>query len=114
MSKLQSAIDIVKSFEGDKKDLLILIESSLGVTRANASVYLFKANKAIAAGTAPAKKSKAKKAEAVVESTPVEYDITDEDQLAYQEAMAERKTAGLSTMSIQEWKEMSENLKALA
>lgn len=112
MNKLQTAIEIVKAGNGDKKLLLANIQNALGVTRANASVYLFKANKVIEAGEpVEVKEPKAKPAKV---EPKVEIEVTDEDHLAYQESMAERSAAGLSVMSIQEWKEMTENLKAFA
>jgi len=110
MSKLNTAIEIVKSNPGDKKAILSAIETQLGVTRANASVYLFKAMKAL--DVQPSK---------VVAETPSqseepeqEYELSDEDHLEYAKDMKERKKNGLSQMTIQEWKGMTENLKALA
>jgi len=112
MNKLETAIEIVKAGNGDKKLLLANIQNSLGVTRANASVYLFKANKVIEAGEpVEVKETKVKDVKA---APVVEVELTEEDQLAYHESMAERSAAGLSVMSIQEWKEMTENLKAFA
>jgi len=112
MNKLETAIEIVKAGNGDKKLLLADIQNALGVTRANASVYLFKANKVIETGE-PVEVKETKVKAVKVEPT-VEFEVSEEDQLAYHESMAERSASGLSVMSIQEWKEMTENLKAFA
>ena len=112
MNKLETAIEIVKAGNGDKKLLLANIQNSLGVTRAHASVYLFKAHKVIEAGEPV--EVKETKVEAVKVEPVVEFEVSEEDQLTYHESMAERSASGLSVMSIQEWLEMNENLKAFA
>lgn len=110
MSKLSTAIEIVKSNPGDKKATLSAIETQLGVTRANASVYLFKAMKALEDQPSNVVTETPSQPE---EPEPV-YELSDEDHLEYAKDMSERKSNGLSQMSIQEWKSMTENLKALA
>lgn len=111
MSKLNQAIEIVK-VTPDKKAALTAIQEALGVTRANASVYMFKAIKAIGA---PAKPVKVEKKEVAPEpvSAPT-LNFTDTDKAEYEAAMAERTKSGFSVMQIQEYFEMKNNLAALA
>lgn len=110
MSKLDTAVEIAKA-NPDKKTALQAIQEDLGVTRANASVYLHKAYKLI--GTAPSTPP-ATKIEKPVEVKPaVVRDFNESQTAEYTTAMAERTLQGLSTMSIDEYFDMMDNLKEL-
>lgn len=111
MSKLQTAIEIVKA-NSDKKAALELIQSTLGVTRTNASVYLFKANKALASQN-PTQEPVVEIINTVVAETPAK-EYTQDQTAEYNEAMAERVLRGLSPMTIDEYFEMSANLPDFA
>lgn len=110
MSKLQAAIDIVKG-QTDKKAALSLIQETLGVTRANASVYLFKANKAL--GLTLTEVPVEVKPEVVAVATPTR-EYSELERSEYTANMAERTLQDLSLMSIDEYFEMKQNLMALA
>jgi hypothetical protein len=109
MSKLQTSIDIVKA-NPDKKIALAAIQEALGVTRANASVYLFKAKKAIdsegSGYTAPVVEE--------VKEPEVDRNYSSEQQQEYNDAMEHRASQGHSKMSINEYFDMMENLQAIA
>lgn len=111
MSKLNQAIEIVKA-NPDKKAALTAIQEALGVTRANASVYMFKAMKAIGAPSKPVKVEKTEVAPEPV-SAPTR-DFTDIDKAEYEAAMVERAKFGFSPLEIQEYFEIKSNLAALA
>lgn len=112
MSKLNQAIEIVKA-NSDKKAALSAIQETLKVTRANASVYLFKAMKAIGTPVADTPKVE-KQVKAPVEVKASTRTFTEEDNIEYENAMAEREASGFSSMSIDEYFDMKSNLAALA
>lgn len=112
MSKLNQAIEIVKA-NPEKKAALTAIQEALNVTRANASVYLFKAMKAIDAPATKAPKAE-KKVEAPVEVKAPTRDFSEDEQAEFKAAMAERADAGFSPMTIEDYFDMKSNLAALA
>lgn len=110
MSKLQTAIEIVSECKGDKQAALLKIQNTLNVTRANASVYLFKANKALEVVIDQSQETAAPEVVEVVQAVPGKT-FTEKQHEEYRLAMAERVMRDLSVMSIDEYFEMTENLK---
>ena len=113
MSNLLTAIEIVKACNGDKKASLEAIQAQLNVTRANASVYLFKANKALATKAPEPVVETPKVLKLVAVSKPA-VTYSDEDYAEYATAMDERANQDLSPMEIGEYFVMMENLKEFA
>ena len=109
MSKLDQVIDIVKSFNGNKKDLLDKIQTDLGITRSNASVYLFKASKQIDVPDSTPVIEPTKVPEIVKERRI----LSQAQMIEYQLAMTERKNAGFSEMEADDYFDMVDNLKSL-
>ena len=113
MSNLLTAIEIVKACKGEKKACLEAIQTELNVTRANASVYLFKANKALAAKASEPEVQVSEVSKPVAVSKPdVEYSA--EDYAEYATAMDERANQDLSPMEIGEYFVMMDNLQVFA
>ena len=69
MSKIETAIEIVKA-NSDKKVALDTIVEELGVTRANAFVYWAKAAKVLGMEQAPRQPKAARKVNPITETTP--------------------------------------------
>jgi hypothetical protein len=114
MNKFEQVREIVKNFQGSKKDLLDKICSDLQITRPNASVYLYKISKQQdkvenLPVSQPVKKEK------VPEKPIVRIDrpYAGSQILEYMNEMDNRVNNGYSTMSIQEYFELKKNLEVL-
>lgn len=108
MSKLDQVIEIVKSFNGTKKELVSTIQKELNITRANASVYLYKATKVV---SIPVNTPVIK--EPVIEVTKEPRTLTPNQLEEYTQAMIERESNGFSTMSADDYFDMIENLEGV-
>ena len=114
MTNLEKAVAILESGtkEGlSKKNILANIESSLMVSRSNASVYLYKAKKLI--GSEGFVKP-SEPVEIVEQQAPEVLPESEEEGNEFQQAMEQRQAAGLSTMSYSDWKNMVKNLESLS
>lgn len=114
MNKLEQVANIAKTFIGSKKELLDKIVQDLSITRANASVYLYKLSKqAPTAKPVNDPESQVKPKKTKEPDKPlilIDKAYTGKQILEYMSDMDYRQQNGYSFMSIAEYFEVKENL----
>lgn len=115
MSKFDQVKSIVSNFSGSKKDLLDKICKELDISRANASVYIYKISKTASPAEAPVQVEVKLKKEKEPEKPKVFIDkpYTGTQILEFMKEMDERTANGYSVMTISEYFEMKKNLEVL-